>query len=158
MPIGNSESVRPKQNSVVIDLPDYRRKRLAARYRDTHAWDDGIPGHIAALLGCARTIEESVGTTQPSPENLAVLRYGFGLRRVRVEKAIDALSRASSATSGHIGLLNSIHELDTLLEEIHQVGCYENPVSICAAAQLARQVSEGLWLALFNVPCFPRQA
>lgn len=151
-------SLRPGRRAQVVDLHEYRRKRLAALCDSAHAWDDGIPGHLAALLGCARTIEESVGGTQPSPESVVGLRYSFGLRKARVEKALDALAETRSEYSGYAGLLNSIRELSILLEKLHQSGRCASPVLIREATQLANQVDEDLWAALFDAYPVARQA
>lgn len=138
------------QSPEVIDLLTCRRERLTLFYRDTHPWDSGFPGHLAALLGCSRTIEESVGEPQPSPERLATLRYGFMLRRARVEKALNALAEGSSASSGFARVLDSIHELNSVLERLHQVGYGGHPILARAATQLARQVNDQIWFVLFE--------
>lgn len=143
----------------MVDLPAYRRERLAALYRGAYAWDNGIPGHLAALLGCARTIEESVNGTHSGLDSMAALRYGFGLRRSRVEKALSALAEMSAAHNAYGDLLNAIRELDSLLDTLHQSG-YKGGGSVLTqeAVKLARKVNEELWATLFDTSFLPHEA
>jgi hypothetical protein len=143
----------------VVDLPAYRRERLAALYRGAHAWDNGVPGHLAALLGCARTIEESVNETHSDLDNIAALRYGFGLRRARVEKALNALAEMSAAHNAYGDLLNAIRELDSLLDTLHQSGrTGGGSVLAHETVKLARKVNEELWATLFDASFLPHEA
>jgi hypothetical protein len=143
----------------VIDLLAYRRNRLALRYRNTHPWDSGVPGHLAALLGCARAIERSVGDAQFGPERLAALRYSFKLRLARVEKALKALAEEPSTYSGYVRLIDAIHELDALLERLHQEDYRGHSILENTAANLARCIDDEIWLALLDIACeWPCQA
>lgn len=151
IPARVGESRRSGQRHQVVDLPAYRRERLAALYRGAHAWDNGVPGHLAALLGCARTIDESVNGTHSGLDSMAALRYGFGLRRPRVEKALSALTEMSAVHNGYGDLLNAIRELDSLLDTLHQSGCKGgDSVLTQEAVKLARKVNEELWATLFE--------
>jgi hypothetical protein len=153
----NGNGLRRRQRQQVVDLPAYRRERLTELYHDTHAWDNGIRGHLAALLGCAKTIEESVGT-DPGVEGLTALRYGFGLRRARVERAINVLEETSTVHSRYEKLIGSIHNLDLLLESLHQSGRDGDSRLAQAVIKLAGEVKEDLWAALFDASPIPCEA
>ena len=144
---GQLEHVQHKTFHQVTDLSVYRRQRFAALYGDIQAWDNGTEGHLAALLGCARIIDEALGGVNLTPERLTKLRYGFGLRRARVEEALNSLAELPSTYSC---LLDSINELDLLLERAHKTGFHKTDISIHAATRLASRVNEGLWSALLS--------
>jgi hypothetical protein len=154
--VGESRSCGKRQQ--VVDLLAYRRERLAARYRGAHAWDNGTTGHLAALLGCTRTIEESVNGTHFGPDNIAALRYGFGLRRSRVEKALKALVEVRGSRTAYEDLLHSIRELDALLDTLNQSGYAKGSGLTQVAVTLARKVNEELWAALFDASSLSYEA
>ena len=146
-----NKSRQGERRHQVVDLLAYRRKRLTAKYHGAHAWDNGVPGHLSALLGCARTLEESINAAHSSPDSLTALRYGFGLRRTRVESALNALTELTTTDIACEDLLHAIRELDTLLDTLHQSGGYMGGSDLTQVAlKLARRVNEDLWTALFD--------
>jgi hypothetical protein len=138
----------------VAYIPTYRRERLTALYRNINAWDKGIQGHLAALLGCARTIEGSVDGSGASPDGLIALRYSFGLRMDRVERALTVLEETVSMHSSYGRLIDSVHELDSLLDRLYKSGKDSDPSLSQAIIKLAIEVKEGLWSALFDASQF----
>jgi len=142
----------------VVYLPAYRRERLTAFYRSAHAWDEGIQGHLAALLGCARTIEASVDGSGASSDGLIALKYGFGLRRNRVEGALSALEETVSIHSSYGHLMGSVRELDSLLDRLYKSSEDSDLGLSQEIFKLAIEVKEELWSILFDAsPFHPRR-